>query len=159
LHVLAQHLVTVALGGAFRENEMLAQVRGTHAFATLTDEEWQWGITFITRRGVLQSYPQVPKGIVYEHGVYRLIYERLARLHRITIGTIVADGSVFFGLKSGKRMRYVEEGFIQVINPGKCFIFGVRCWELVRMHGLVATVCVPTKRQARGEIPSWQGGK
>jgi ATP-dependent Lhr-like helicase len=32
-------------------------------------------------------------------------------------------------------------------------------WELVRVHALVATVQVPSKNQARGEIPSWQGGK
>jgi ATP-dependent Lhr-like helicase len=53
----------------------------------------------------------------------------------------------------------VEEWFISGIRPGKCFIFGGRMWELVRVRGLVATVKVPAKKHARGEIPSWQGGK
>jgi ATP-dependent Lhr-like helicase len=159
LDLLAQHLITVALGGGFRSDEMLAEVRGTHAFAAITDEEWSWVITFITTGGVLKSYQQFQKVICDEDGVHRLRDERMARIHRMTLGTIVADASVSVRLKNGRRLGSVEEWFIAGIKPGKCFIFGGRCWQLVRVRGLVATVQVPEKKKARGEIPSWQGGK
>jgi len=83
----------------------------------------------------------------------------MARHHRFSIGTIVADAAVSLRLKNGRRLGSVEEWFIAGIRPGRCFIFGGRTWELVRVHALVATVQVPDKKKARGEIPSWQGGK
>ncbi len=159
LDLLAQHLVTVALGGGFTESEMLAEVRHTHAFASLTDEEWRWTLTFVTTGGALKAYPQYRKVTVDDQGVHRLTDEKLARIHRMNIGTIVADAAVSLRLKSGRRLGSVEEWFIAGIKPGKCFIFGGRVWQLVRVNGLVATVQVPDKKQAHGEIPSWQGGK
>jgi len=159
LDLLAQHLITIGLGGGFRAEEMLAEVRGTHAFSQLTDEEWQWTLTFVTTGGVLKAYPQYQKLHLDENGLLRLTDPKMARIHRLSIGTIVASASVSLRLKNGRRLGSVEEWFIAGIRPGKCFVFGGRMWELVRVHALVATVQVPTKKQARGEIPSWQGGK
>ncbi|MEP7087339.1 MAG: DEAD/DEAH box helicase, partial [Gemmatimonadota bacterium] len=48
LDVLAQHVVTVALGGGFEPARLLAEVRGTRAYAGLTDDEWEWTIAFLT---------------------------------------------------------------------------------------------------------------
>ena len=159
LDLLAQHLITIGLGGGFRAEEMLAEVRGTHAFSQLTDEEWQWTLTFVTTGGVLKAYPQYQKLHLDENGLLRLTDPKMARIHRLSIGTIVASASVSLRLKNGRRLGSVEEWFIAGIRPGKCFVFGGRMWELVRVHALVATVQVPSKKQARGEIPSWQGGK
>ena len=159
LDLLAQHLITIGLGGGFRAEEMLAEVRGTHAFSQLTDEEWQWTLTFVTTGGVLKAYPQYQKLHLDENGLLRLTDPKMARIHRLSIGTIVASASVSLRLKNGRRLGSVEEWFIAGIRPGKCFVFGGRMWELVRVQALVATVQVPTKKQARGEIPSWQGGK
>jgi ATP-dependent Lhr-like helicase len=159
LDLLAQHLVTVALGTGFREAAMLEEVRGTHAFAALTDEEWRWTLTFITTGGALHAYPQYHKVVVDEDGLHRLTDKAMARIHRMSIGTIVAGASVSLRMKNGRRLGSVEEWFISGIRPGKCFIFGGRVWELVRVHGLTATVQAPAKKNARGGIPSWQGGK
>ena len=51
LDVLAQHLVTLAAGGGFEAATMLREVRGTHAFAELSDAQWAWVLDFITRGG------------------------------------------------------------------------------------------------------------
>ncbi|MFM7181275.1 MAG: ligase-associated DNA damage response DEXH box helicase [Verrucomicrobiales bacterium] len=159
LDLLAQHLITVALGTGFRTQPMLEEVRGTHAFADLSDEEWQWTLTFITTGGALQAYPQYRKVTIDDDGMHRLTDKAMARIHRMSIGTIVGGASISLRLKNGRRLGSVEEWFISGIRPGKCFIFGGRIWELVRVRGLVATVQVPTRKNARGEIPSWQGGK
>jgi ATP-dependent helicase Lhr and Lhr-like helicase len=59
LDVLAQHLVTCALGGGFRAEAMLAEVRTTRAFRDLQDDEWEWTLDFVTRGGsALQAYPE-----------------------------------------------------------------------------------------------------
>lgn len=159
LDLLAQHLISVAMGSGFRAEEMCQEIRSTHAFADLTDEEWAWTLTFITTGGVLRSYPQYQKVHVEPDGLLRLTDKHMARIHRLSIGTIVADAAISVRMRNGRRLGSVEEWFIAGIRPGKCFIFGGRLWELVRVHNLVATVQVPEKKKPRGEIPTWQGGK
>ncbi|HEX2747638.1 MAG TPA: DEAD/DEAH box helicase, partial [Verrucomicrobiales bacterium] len=143
LDLLSQHLITVALGNGFRDEEMLAEVRSTHSYAGLTDDEWRWTLRFITTGGTLHAYPQYHKVTRGDDGVYRLTDERMARMHRFSIGTIVAGASVSIQLRNGRRLGSVEEWFISHVKPGKCFIFGGRVWELVRFHNLVAQVKPP----------------
>jgi ATP-dependent Lhr-like helicase len=160
LDLLAQHLITIAMGSGFRAEEMCEEVRSTHAFAGLTDEEWQWTLTFVTTGGALHAYPQYRKVIAGPDGIHRLTDKTMGRLHRMSIGTIVAGAAISLRLKNGRRLGSVEEWFITAIRPGGCFIFGGRTWELVRVNALVATVKVPDKKKKnRGWIPSWQGGK
>ncbi len=159
LDLLAQHLITIALGSGFTAPAMLREVRTTHAFRHLSDTEWQWCLTFITTGGALHAYPHYHKVSLSPDGIYRLTDPHLARIHRFSIGTIVADASISLRLKNGRRLGSVEEWFISGIKPGKCFIFGGKMWELVRIHHLQATVQVPEKKKARGDIPSWIGSK
>ena len=59
LDVLVQHLVTLAVGDGFQAPRVLAEARATHAFAGLTDTQFQWCLDFITGGGaVLEHYPQ-----------------------------------------------------------------------------------------------------
>src|SRR5262249_21375246 len=51
LDVLAQHVVTVALGGGFLDEELLGEVRTTRAYAGLSDEEWRWVMDFLSTGG------------------------------------------------------------------------------------------------------------
>ncbi len=65
LDLLAQHAVTVALGGGFRSDELLAEVRTAAAFRDLGADEWRWVLDFITRGGnALQAYPEYSKVMV-----------------------------------------------------------------------------------------------
>jgi ATP-dependent helicase Lhr and Lhr-like helicase len=58
LDVLAQHLVTIALGGGFESDDLYREVRTTRAYRSLTPDEWQWALDFVTRGGpALKSYP------------------------------------------------------------------------------------------------------
>ncbi|MEO1575466.1 MAG: DEAD/DEAH box helicase, partial [Pseudomonadota bacterium] len=86
LDVLAQHLVTLALGGGFVADEALAAVRATHAFEHLGDADWQWTLDFITRGGqALQGYPQYHRVALTEDGRYRVTSRRIATQHRMGI--------------------------------------------------------------------------
>src|SRR5690606_39051888 len=49
--VLVQFLLTVALGGGFRSEELFPAIKNTYAFSFMTEEEWQWCISFITVGG------------------------------------------------------------------------------------------------------------
>ncbi len=159
LDVLLQHLVTAALGGGFFSAAMLAEVRSTHAYAGLGEAEWAWLLGFITTGGSLRAYPEYRKVEVDSAGCHRVTDVRLARLHRMSIGTILSDAAVSIRMVNGKRLGTVEEWFISRIKVGGMFIFGGRRLELVRFKDLTATVKPATRKNARGQIPSWQGGK
>jgi ATP-dependent Lhr-like helicase len=59
LDLLAQHAVTIAVGGGFRPEELLAEVRSTRAFRNLTDAEWRWVMDFVSHGGqALGAYPE-----------------------------------------------------------------------------------------------------
>ncbi|MEM9082556.1 MAG: DEAD/DEAH box helicase, partial [Planctomycetota bacterium] len=58
LDVLAQHAVTLAVGEGFDAETLFEEVRTTHAYRELTDEEWGWVLEFITTGGsALTAYP------------------------------------------------------------------------------------------------------
>ena len=44
LDVLVQHLVSMALAGGFRPDELLSEVRSTWAYQDLSDEQWRWAL-------------------------------------------------------------------------------------------------------------------
>jgi ATP-dependent Lhr-like helicase len=159
LDVLAQHIVTVAIGGGFRADELLAEVRRSHAFRDLTKQEWRWALQFVTCGGPsLSAYEDYQKVILGDDGVYRCEDRRIAHLHRMNIGTISSDISVSVRFSNGKRLGAVEESFISKMNRGDQFIFAGRRLELVRFREMVADVCAPKKIKGK-HVPQWHGGK
>jgi len=155
LDVLCQHLVTIALGKGFEAQNMLNEVRSTNAFAQLGDQHWQWVLDFITRGGqALQGYPQYHK-VVNVTGVYRVMNEQIGKKHRMSIGTISSDASMFVAFRGGKRLGTIEESFIARLNPGDVFQFSGRQLELISTREMVAYVKKATKRSRW--IPRWNG--
>jgi ATP-dependent helicase Lhr and Lhr-like helicase len=158
LDVLVQHLVTVALGGGFAPDELLAEIRSTAAYADLSNDAWQWCLDFVRQGGAsLAAYPDYHRVVADEHGVWRVPDARLARRHRANIGTIVSDASMVVQFVGGARIGSVEESFAARLKPGDCFLFGGRLLELVRIHEMTAWV----KRAGAGKpaVPRWSGGK
>lgn len=155
LDVLCQHLVTVALGEGFDEDEMLDEVRLTHSFHALSDTEWRWVMDFITRGGqALQGYPQYHK-VVKVAGLWRVMNEQVAQRHRVSIGTIASDVQINVAFMGGKRLGQTQESFIAKLKPGDTFQFAGRHLELIRTKDLTAYVRIAKKRSRA--VPQWWG--
>ena len=164
LDVLVQHLVTVALGGGFVPDALYAEVRQTAAFADLPLEAWQWCLDFVQQGGpTLAIYPDYQRAAPDNDGVWRVLDARLARRHRLNIGTISSDASMAVqfwsagGQGSGARLGSIEENFIARLKPGECFQFAGRVLELVRVHQMTAFVKRATRKTA--SVPRWSGGR
>lgn len=157
LDVLVQHLVTVALGGGFREVELLDEVRGTHAFGELTAEQWDWAMDFVRRGGpTLGAYPQYMR-VTERDGLHVVTDALVARLHRMSIGTITSDDALRVRVVRGATLGTIEESFIARLGPGDRFVFSGNVLELVRVRDMTAWVRRVTK--ASGVVPRWQGGR
>ncbi|QFZ83067.1 ligase-associated DNA damage response DEXH box helicase [Variovorax paradoxus] len=158
LDVLVQHLVTVALGGGFVPDDLYDEVRGTAAYASLSRESWQWCLDFVSQGGPsLAVYPDYKRAVPDADGVWRVPDARLARRHRMNIGTIVSDASMAVQYLGGSKIGNVEEGFVARMKPGDCFLFGGRLLELVRIHDMTAWVRRATGKRAA--VPRWNGGR
>ena len=157
LDVLVQHLVTLVLGQPAKPEDLRKEITATHTYHTMTDDEWDWCVAFITNGGALAQYPQYRKAVL-EGGKLSVPDKRTAQLHRLNIGTITSDAAITIKFTGGRTLGSVEESFISRLKPGKQFVFAGRRLELVRFHKLTATVRVATKK-TRGDIPSWSGGR
>ncbi|MDB5868705.1 MAG: ligase-associated damage response box helicase, partial [Polaromonas sp.] len=158
LDVLVQHLVTVALGGGFVPDDLYAEVRSTAAYAQLSKDNWDWCLSFVAQGGPsLVVYPDYRRAVPDEAGVWRVPDARLARRHRMNIGTIVSDASMAVQYVGGAKVGTVEESFAARLKPGDCFLFGGRLLALVRIHEMTAWVRRATGK--RSAIPRWSGSR
>lgn len=158
LDVLAQHAVTLALGGGFDAAELYEEVRGTHAYAGLDAATWQAVLDFIVQGGrALANYPEFRRVQRDDDGCFRVHDRRIALRHRLSIGTITADGAVSVKYLRGGGLGSVEEGFLARLRPGDPFQFAGRTLELVRLEGM--TAYVRRAKGGNGPVATWQGGR
>ncbi|VGO07615.1 FIG003033: Helicase domain protein [plant metagenome] len=158
LDVLAQHAVTLALGGGFQADALYEEVRGTHAYAGLDRATWQAVLDFIVQGGqALSNYPEFRRVEIDEEGCYRVPDRRIALRHRLSIGTITSDGAVSVKYLRGGGLGSVEEGFLARLRPGDRFQFAGRTLQLVRLEGM--TAYVRRAKDGDGPVATWQGGR
>lgn len=159
LDVLAQHLVTVAAGGGFMPDELFAELRTTYAYRKLSQEEFGWALDFVLRGGpCLQAYPQFSRIVIDEaSGRYVVASKRLAAMHRMNIGTITADATMFVRQLGRGTLGTIEESFVAKLKPGDNFVFAGRTLEFVAVREMSAIVRVA--RRGAGIVPRWNGGR
>lgn len=156
--VLVQYLVTLAVSDGFDPKQILSEVRGTFAYASISEEEWNWVLQFITTGGhSLREYDAYHKVVVDDSGLWRVTDKGVAMRHRMSIGTIVGDSVLQVKFLRGGRLGTIEEWFITKLNPGDVFGFAGRFLELVRVNG--NDVLVRKTNEKSAKIPSWQGGR
>ena len=157
LDLLAQHLITLALGGGFTAKETLKEVRTAWSYRDLSDEEWGWTLDFVIRGGnTLRAYDQF-KRVVVKNGLHTVDSRIIGRFHRMSIGTITSDQAIAVKLKSGKILGTIEESFISRLKPKSNFFFSGKLLRLERVRDM--TAIVSRAKSGQGVIPVWGGGK
>lgn len=155
--VLIQYIVTIATGDGFESEELLEEVRTTNCYADLTDDEWEWVLSFVTTGGkTLHGYDEYHKVVCIDNR-YQVTSRRVAMRHRMHIGTIVGDSIMQVKFMSGGYVGTIEEYFISSLTPGDAFVLAGRKLELVQVKDMVVYVRKSTAANAR--VPAWGGGR
>ena len=155
--VLIQFLTTLSVGCGFVEASLWEAIRQTHAYQSMDHEEWIWCLQFVTTGGQsLAAYEEYRK-VIFENGRYHIASQRVARRHRMSIGTIVGDTLVQVKYKRGARIGFVEEYFAASLNIGDVFWFAGRNLEALGLQEL--TLEVKNSMKKAGRTPAWQGGR
>lgn len=156
LDVLSQHLVTIALGTGFSEDEMLAEIKSAFAYRDITREEWEWTLEFVSGTGnILRNYPQYRR-IEKNGNGYHASGEFPHRFHRMSIGTITADAQLMVKFLKGGKLGTIEENFITKLKKGDTFLFAGRALQLVMIRDMTVYV---RKGSASRAVARWLGGK
>ena len=155
--VLAQYLCTLAVSDGFLPSDIFKEIKKTYCFSSITEDEWQEILFFLTSGGAaLQQYDEYKK-IDIEEGIYRITNKRIAMRHRMHIGTIVSDSMLKVKFMSGGYVGVIEEYFISKLQPGDVFTLAGRNLEYVMIKDMTALVRKSTSKKAI--VPSWNGGR
>ncbi|NNV54919.1 ligase-associated DNA damage response DEXH box helicase [Limnovirga soli] len=155
--VLIQYLCTLAVGGGFKPDTILAEIQNTHCYADINRADWEEVLLHITSGGrALQQYDEYKK-VEVENGLYFIRSRRIAMRHRMHIGTIVSDAMLKVKFMTGGYIGVIEEYFISRLEPGDVFTLAGRNVELVAIKDM--TVFVKKSNAKKSQVPSWMGGR
>jgi len=155
--VLIQYLLTLAVADGFDERQIFTEVNSTFCYASMTRKDWTRILDFLVTGGEsLTAYNEYHK-VIIDNGLYKVIDRRIARRHRMSIGTIVSSSSINVSLVSGKRLGNIEEYFASTMSPGDVFWFAGRTLEYVRIKDM--TLQVKKSKAKKARVHSWQGGR
>ncbi len=155
--VLIQYLGTLAVSDGFLPGVIWKEVKATHCFAEITEQEWNEMLFFLTSGGTaLQQYDDYKK-VEIEEGIYKIKSRRMAMRHRLHIGTIVSDAMLKVKYMGGGYIGIIEEYFISRLEPGDAFTLAGKQLELVMIRDM--TVIVKNSKVKKSVVPSWLGGR
>ncbi len=132
-------------------------MRATRSYAGLTDDEWEWTLSFLSSGGAaLTAYPEYAR-LVRSGSRYVVENAEIARRHRMAIGTIVGDAHIAVSYLRGGTLGSVEESFIARLSPGDRFVFAGTALEFIRVRDMKAWV--KRASSVKGAIPRWAGSR
>ena len=162
LDVLAQHLLGLACSVPFRPDDAYAEVRRAAPYAALSRKDFDDVLAYVENGGyALAAYERWRKLFRDSEGRVHVRSERIARQHRMNIGTIVEAPLIKVRLVGKKRqgpvLGEVEENFVNLLRPGDTFMFAGRLLRFLRLHENM----VECADGGTGEpmVPAYEGGR
>ena len=136
LDVLAQHVLGVACGGPFRPDDLYAEIRSTQPYNTLERKDFDDVVRFVEDGGyALSAYDRYRRLFRDSAGLVHVMGDRVARQHRMNIGTIVEEPllKVRYAGRGGGALGEVEEYFVNMLTPGDTFIFAGKLLKFLQI--------------------------
>ncbi len=160
LDVLAQHVLGVACAGPFLPHDLFAEIRRAAPYADLPREDFDGVLGFVENGGyALAAYDRYRKLFRDSEGRVHVVSERIARQHRMNIGTIVEEPLLKVRLagRGGYNLGEVEEYFVNGLVPGDTFMFAGRLLKFLRLRETVVEVAEGGTGEPK--VPAYAGGR
>jgi ATP-dependent Lhr-like helicase len=169
LDVLAQHVMGCACSEPFDLVALYDEVRSAGPYRQLSWEDFEQVVDFVSTGGyALKTYDRFrrivkgPKGEHGEDGLWRVRNAQTAQRHRLNVGAIVSPAMLAVRLAGrrgavGRKIGEVEEGMLEMLDPGDTFVFAGQVWRLMGVTNL--DVLVSPANDTDPKMPSWGGSK
>jgi ATP-dependent Lhr-like helicase len=163
LDVLAQHLLGLACSAPFHPDAVFAEITAAAPYETLSRQDFDDVLQFVEDGGyALAAYERYRKLFRDAQGYVHVANTRVARQHRMNIGTIVEAPTLKVRL-IGKRGGFgtglgeVEEYFVNMLTPGDTFMFAGRLLKFLRLRE--TTIEVAEGGTGEPKVPAYAGGR
>src|SRR5579871_4999013 len=163
LDVLAQHVMGLACSEPFDLVALYEEILTAGPYRDLSWEDYEQVVDFVSTGGyALKSYDRFRRIVQGLDGLWRARNEEAVLRHRMNVGAIVSAAMLAVRIAgrrgaAGRKIGEVEEGYLEVLEPGDTFIFAGQVWRLVGVTGTDVLVQRATGEPAK--MPSWGGSK
>lgn len=155
LDVLAQHVMACACAGPFHEDDLLAELRTSLAYAWLDMEGLQRVLGFVENGGyALRAYDRFKRIVRLKDGTWRLTHPEQAARHRMNAGIIVDSEMLTVRFRNGRQLGKVEERFAAQLKSGDTFFFAGTSLEVEAVKDMDVIV---RASKTSATIPSYGG--
>lgn len=163
LDVLAQHVMGCACSEPFDLLDLYDEVRRAGPYRGLAWEDFEQVVDFVSTGGyALKTYDRFRRIVKGLDGLWRVRNLETAQRHRLNVGAIVSPAMLAVRVatrrgQGGRKIGEIEEGMIEMLEPGETFVFAGQVWRLVGVTNL--DVLVQAAPSADPKMPSWGGSK
>ena len=163
LDVLAQHVMGCACSEPFDLLSLYDEIRTAGPYRDLTWENFEQVVDFVSTGGyALKNYDKFRRIVKGQDGLWRVRNPETAQRHRLNVGAIISPAMLSVrialrGGRGGRKIGEVEEGMLEMLEPGETFVFAGQVWRLVGVTNL--DVLVQPAPGADPKMPSWGGSK
>ncbi len=164
LDVLAQHVMGCACSEPFDLLALYDEVTASGPYRDLEYEDFEQVVDFVSTGGyALKTYDRFRRIVKGQDGLWRVRDAATAQRHRLNVGAILSPAVLSVrialgkSLRGGRKIGEVEEGYLEMLEPGDTFVFAGQVWKLVAVTGLDVLVSPAADKDPR--MPSWGGSK
>jgi ATP-dependent Lhr-like helicase len=163
LDVLAQHVMGCACAEPFDLVALYDEVTTAGPYRDLAWEDFEQVVDFVSTGGyALKTYDRFRRIVKTPEGLWKVRNLETAQRHRLNVGAIVSPAVLSVriaarGGRGGRKIGEVEEGMLEMLEPGETFVFAGQTWELVGVTNL--DVLVRPANDKDPKMPSWGGSK
>ncbi|HEX3888941.1 MAG TPA: ligase-associated DNA damage response DEXH box helicase [Phenylobacterium sp.] len=163
LDVLAQHVMGCACSEPFDLLALYDEVRSAGPYRDLIWEDFEQVVDFVSTGGyALKTYDKFRRIVKGPDGLWRVRNLETAQRHRLNVGAIVSPAMLAVriamrGGRGGRKIGEIEEGMVEMLEPGETFVFAGQVWRLAAVTNL--DVLVQPAPSADPKMPSWGGSK
>jgi ATP-dependent Lhr-like helicase len=163
LDVLAQHIMGCACSEPFDLEVLYDEIRTAGPYRELSWEDYEQVVDFVATGGyALRVYDRFARIVRRPDGRWVARNAETILRHRLNVGAIVSPAMLSVRIAgrrgtAGRKIGEVEEGYLDVLEPGDTFVFAGQVWRLVAVAGMDVLVSPAPGEDAR--MPSWGGSK
>ena len=163
LDVLAQHVMGCACSEPFEALAFYEEIRSSGPYRDLAWEDFEQVVDFVSTGGyALRTYDRFRRIVKGPDGLWRVRNGEIAQRHRLNVGAIVSPAMLAVRIagrrgSAGRKIGEVEEGMLEMLDPGDTFVFAGQVWRLEAVTNLDVLVSPAADKDPK--MPSWGGSK
>ena len=163
LDVLAQHVMGCACSEPFDLVALYDEITSAGPYRNLSWEDYEQVVDFVSTGGyALKTYDRFRRIVKTLDGRWTVRNAETAQRHRLNVGAIVSPAMLAVRIsmgrgRAGRKIGEVEEGMLEMLDPGDTFVFAGQVWALVAVTGTEVLVSPAVNKDPK--MPSWGGSK